>query len=296
MLYGPTNEEMITDIFRSYVQVLQGPAAEPLPHPVEVPRRGAAALRRHARPRVPDEGRLLLRPRLEGAKARLQPHVRRLPAHLRADGAEGDPDARRYRPDRRRPQPRIHHPGRDRREPGLLPSRLPRRCRCRARRPTFADDAEIAGIVERLDVALCRDRRDARRGGLGRSRRRTTALSARGIEVGHIFHFGTKYSKPMGAKVAGPDGKDHCVSMGSYGIGVSRLVAAIIEASHDENGIIWPDSGRAVRRRLINLKAGDADCDRVCERALRRADGGRHGRALRRPRPARRRQVRHAPT
>ena len=67
-------------------------------------------------------------------------------------------------------------------------------------------------------------------------------VSARGIEVGHIFHFGDKYSKPMGAKVTGPDGKDHFVSMGSYGIGPTRLIAAIIEASHDENGIIWPES------------------------------------------------------
>ena len=69
MLYGPTNEEMITDIFRSYVEVLQGPAAQPLPHPVEVPRRGAPALRRHAQPRVPDEGRLFLRPRRRGRQA-----------------------------------------------------------------------------------------------------------------------------------------------------------------------------------------------------------------------------------
>ena len=68
-------------------------------------------------------------------------------------------------------------------------------------------------------------------------------LSARGIEVGHIFHFGDKYSKPMKRQGRpGPDGKEHAVSMGSYGIGPSRLVAAIIEASHDEDGIIWPES------------------------------------------------------
>ena len=89
-------------------------------------------------------------------------------------------------------------------------------------------------------------------------------LSARGIEVGHIFHFGEKYSKPMGAKVAGPDGKDHFVSMGSYGIGPSRLIAAIIEASHDENGIIWPAAVAPFDVALINMKAGDADCDRAC--------------------------------
>jgi prolyl-tRNA synthetase len=90
-------------------------------------------------------------------------------------------------------------------------------------------------------------------------------LSARGIEVGHIFHFGDKYSKPMGAKVAGPDGKDHFVSGGSYGIGPSRLVAAIIEASHDDNGIIWPDSIAPFDVALINMKSGDADCDRVSD-------------------------------
>ena len=90
-------------------------------------------------------------------------------------------------------------------------------------------------------------------------------LSARGIEVGHIFHFGEKYSKPMNAKVQGPDGKEHFVSMGSYGIGPTRLMAAIIEASHDEAGIIWPESVAPFDVMLINMKAGDAECDRVCE-------------------------------
>ncbi|WP_019173910.1 proline--tRNA ligase [Pseudaminobacter salicylatoxidans] len=90
-------------------------------------------------------------------------------------------------------------------------------------------------------------------------------LSARGIEVGHIFHFGEKYSKPMDAKVAGPDGKDHYVSMGSYGIGPSRLIAAIIEASHDENGIIWPEAVAPFQAGVINMKVGDAECDRVSE-------------------------------
>ncbi|WP_029008477.1 proline--tRNA ligase [Azospirillum halopraeferens] len=89
-------------------------------------------------------------------------------------------------------------------------------------------------------------------------------VSARGIEVGHIFYFGTKYSKPMNAAVAGPDGEPVLVEMGSYGIGVSRLVAAIIEASHDENGIIWPDAVAPFKVGLINLKPGDAETDRVC--------------------------------
>ena len=100
---------------------LSRPAQEPLSHPVEVPRRGAAALRRHARARVPDEGQLLLRCRQGGRHALLQQDVRGLPAHLRAHGPEGDPDARRHRADRRRPEPRVHRPGRDRRERRVLP-------------------------------------------------------------------------------------------------------------------------------------------------------------------------------
>lgn len=90
-------------------------------------------------------------------------------------------------------------------------------------------------------------------------------LSARGIEVGHIFYFGTKYSEAMGAKVQGPDGKQHFVHMGSYGIGPTRLVPAIIEASHDENGIIWPDSVAPFDVVVINMKAGDAACDAACD-------------------------------
>jgi len=86
-------------------------------------------------------------------------------------------------------------------------------------------------------------------------------LSARGIEVGHIFYFGTKYSAPMGAKVQGPDGKEHEVQMGSYGIGPSRLVPAIIEASHDENGIIWPESVAPFDVVVINMKVGDGAVD-----------------------------------
>ncbi|HYM31100.1 MAG TPA: proline--tRNA ligase [Candidatus Cybelea sp.] len=90
-------------------------------------------------------------------------------------------------------------------------------------------------------------------------------LEARGIEVGHIFYFGTKYSAPMRAVVAGPDGEDAAVHMGSYGIGVSRLVGAIIEASHDDNGIVWPDSVAPFAVGLINLKRDDAACAAACE-------------------------------
>jgi len=90
-------------------------------------------------------------------------------------------------------------------------------------------------------------------------------LTGRGIEVGHIFSFGTKYSKPMGATVSGAGGEAVLLEMGSYGIGVSRLVAAVIEASHDEAGIIWPASVAPFTVGLVNVKQGDAACDGICE-------------------------------
>ena len=90
-------------------------------------------------------------------------------------------------------------------------------------------------------------------------------VSARGIEVGHIFFFGDKYSKPLGATVSTPEGGDVAVQMGSYGIGVSRLVGGIIEASHDDKGIIWPDTVAPFKVGLINLRAGDVACDAACE-------------------------------
>jgi prolyl-tRNA synthetase len=128
----------------------------------------------------------------------------------------------------------------------------------------YSDDAEIGGIVKQWTTpyAATDEMHDE------------TAwdkipadeqVSARGIEVGHIFHFGEKYSKPLNAKVQGPDGKEHFVSMGSYGIGPTRLIAAIIEASHDEAGIIWPESVAPFDVVIINMKSGDADCDRLCE-------------------------------
>jgi prolyl-tRNA synthetase len=90
-------------------------------------------------------------------------------------------------------------------------------------------------------------------------------VSGRGIEVGHIFYFGTKYSDPLGARVSGANGEAVAVHMGSYGIGVSRLVGAIIEASHDGAGIVWPEPVTPFRVGVVNLKQGDADCDRVAD-------------------------------
>ena len=89
---------------------------------------------------------------------------------------------------------------------------------------------------------------------------------ARGIEVGQIFYFGTKYSEALGATVQGPDGKPVTVHMGSHGIGVSRLLGAIIEASHDDNGIIWPEGVTPFHAGIVNVKQGDAEADAACDK------------------------------
>jgi prolyl-tRNA synthetase len=98
-------------------------------------------------------------------------------------------------------------------------------------------------------------------------------VSARGIEVGHIFYFGTKYSEPMKAVVATGEGGEVPVHMGSYGIGPSRLVAAIIEASHDEAGIVWPEPVAPFKVAILNLKQGAADTDAACEQLYRDLTG-----------------------
>ncbi len=95
-------------------------------------------------------------------------------------------------------------------------------------------------------------------------------VEARGIEVGHIFYFGTKYSEPLKAYVVGPNGESKPVHMGSYGIGVSRLVGAIIEASHDENGIVWPEPVAPFKVGLINLRLSDGACTKACDEIYER--------------------------
>jgi prolyl-tRNA synthetase len=100
----------------------------------------------------------------------------------------------------------------------------------------------------------------------------TSRISARGIEVGHIFYFGAKYSLPMKAVVNGPDGREHHVHMGSYGIGPSRLAAALIEANHDEAGMIWSRGIAPFDVGIINLKVGDAACDGASARILAALD------------------------
>ncbi len=89
--------------------------------------------------------------------------------------------------------------------------------------------------------------------------------SKRGVEVGHIFNFGTKYTKAMNVTVLSKEGQPVYPDMGSYGIGVSRLVGAIIESSHDDAGIIWPDGVAPFKVGLINIRSGDAACDKACD-------------------------------
>ena len=122
-------------------------------------------------------------------------------------------------------------------------------------------DGDLAPIIQEWTnfYAATEDVHDAAR--FEREVTPADRLRTRGIEVGQVFYFGTKYSAPMKASVAGPDGTDRLVHGGSYGVGVSRLVGAIIEASHDEAGIIWPDSVAPFTVGLINLKSGDRATD-----------------------------------
>src|SRR6267378_3300340 len=132
----------------------------------------------------------------------------------------------------------------------------------------FNDVAGLKGIVDKWTslYAATSEMHDAAAFG---ALPEPAKVSARGIEVGHIFYFGTKYSEPMKALVAGPDGTEKPVHMGSYGIGPSRLVAAIIEACHDENGIKWPDAIAPFDAIILNLKQGDAATDAASEQLYR---------------------------
>ncbi len=128
----------------------------------------------------------------------------------------------------------------------------------------FDDHAACQAVLEEFTSRYARTDEthdDAIFAEVPEERRRT----ARGIEVGQIFYFGTKYSETMGATVQGPDGKPVPVHMGSHGIGVSRLLGAIIEASHDENGIIWPEGVTPFHCGIVNLKQGDEAADGACD-------------------------------
>jgi len=128
----------------------------------------------------------------------------------------------------------------------------------------YDDPAALTGLFERVSsmyAATDETHDEARWSEVPEARRR----QGRGIEVGHIFYFGTKYSASMGMSVQTKDGGQVQPEMGSYGIGVSRLVGAIIEASHDDNGIIWPEPVAPFRVGLINMRADDAACMAACD-------------------------------
>ncbi|SIN80935.1 proline--tRNA ligase [Vannielia litorea] len=128
----------------------------------------------------------------------------------------------------------------------------------------YADHAAVKGVCEEFTSLYARTDEthdEALYGEIPEERRR----QGKGIEVGQIFYFGTKYSDPMGAMVQGPDGQKVPVHMGSHGIGVSRLVGAIIEASHDDKGIIWPEGVTPFHVGIVNMRVGDAACDQTSE-------------------------------
>ena len=130
------------------------------------------------------------------------------------------------------------------------------------------DTEALQAFVDSMtaDYAATDEKRDeAREAEIGDSLR-----SSRGIEVGHIFYFGDKYSKPLGFSVSGPDGGQVTPVGGSYGIGVSRLVGAVIEACNDENGIVWPEDIAPYRVGILNLRQGHDGCDDVCDTLYRR--------------------------
>jgi prolyl-tRNA synthetase len=134
-----------------------------------------------------------------------------------------------------------------------------------SRNINYDDAAEVEGVVNHFTSLYARtdEKHDAAifESQVPEARR----YVGRGIEVGHIFYFGTKYSEPLKAQVQDKDGNPVSVHMGSYGIGVSRMPAAIIEASHDDNGIIWPDEVAPFKVGLINLKIDDAATTKLCE-------------------------------
>jgi prolyl-tRNA synthetase len=129
----------------------------------------------------------------------------------------------------------------------------------------YNDPAEVEGVVNHFTSLYARtdEKHDAAmfESQVPEPRR----YVGRGIEVGHIFYFGTKYSEPLKAQVQDKDGNPVSVHMGSYGIGVSRMPAAIIEASHDDNGIIWPEEVAPFKVGLINLKVDDAASTKMCD-------------------------------
>ena len=131
----------------------------------------------------------------------------------------------------------------------------------------YGDDGALGAVIDRFTRVYARTEEKHVAADFEKTVPEARRYEGRGIEVGQVFYFGKKYSTPMGAVVTGPDGQAVTVEMGSYGIGVSRLVGAIIEACHDDNGIIWPDAVAPFDVEIINLRPGDEACDAACMEA-----------------------------
>ena len=263
MLYGPTNEEMITDIFRSHVSSYRD-----LPLTLY-----------HIQWKFRDE----IRPRFGVMRGReflmkdgynfdldkeaaLHAYNRHMVSYLRtyermgltaipmraASGPIGGDNTHEFLVLASTGESEVFY------DSAVTDLRLGQR------QIDYDDRAEVAAVCEEFTTLYARtdETHDpAAFETVPEDRRRV----GRGIEVGQIFYFGTKYSEPMGATVVTPDGARVPVHMGSHGIGVSRLLGAIIEASHDEAGIIWPEGVTPFHAGIVNLRQGDAACDAACE-------------------------------
>ncbi|MBN2740590.1 MAG: proline--tRNA ligase [Rhodobacteraceae bacterium] len=268
MLYGPTNEEMITDIFRSHVESYKS-----LPLTLY-----------HIQWKFRDE----VRPRFGVMRGReflmkdgynfdltkedaLHAYNRHMVSYLRTyermgltaipmradSGPIGGDDTHEFLVLADTGESEVFY---DAKVPDL---------KLGERRVDYDNREEVAGICEEFTTLYARTDETHDEGlfdAIPEERRRV----GRGIEVGQIFYFGTKYSEAMGATVNTPDQGKVPVHMGSHGIGVSRLVGALIEANHDEKGIIWPEGVTPFHVGIVNLKQGDTLCDSACE-ALYRA-------------------------
>ena len=248
MLYGPTNEEMITDIFRHYIKSYR-----------DLPKNLYQIqwkFRDEVRPRfgIMRGREFLMKDNysfdldFEGAKRSYENMVQtyfRTFARMgltaiavRADpGAIGGSLSQEFHVLAETGETRIFY---DAKLDSLGPDDV------------AAAQALYACTEEKHDAASCAVPADRLR-------------EARGIEVGHIFYFGTKYSQAMNAQVTGPNGETIVVEMGSYGIGISRLIGAIIEACHDAKGIVWPEAVAPFRVGLVNLRSGDGACDAAAD-------------------------------
>ena len=262
LLYGPTNEEMITDIFRSHVSSYRD-----LPLTLY-----------HIQWKFRDE----MRPRFGVMRGReflmkdgytfdvdrasaLHAYNRHMVSYLRtyermgltaipmraASGPIGGDNTHEFLVLAQTGESEVFY---DDRVTGL---------KLGARGIDYDDRAEVAGVCAEFTTLYARtdETHDpAAFAAVPEAHRKV----GRGIEVGQIFYFSTKYSEPMGALVTNAEGDRVPVHMGSHGIGVSRLLGAIIEASHDDRGIIWPEGVTPFPCGIVNLRPGDAAADAAC--------------------------------